>query len=172
MDLSRRFVDLYPELGRAMVRAWTNLEQGRLMQSYGNSDWAYVRARRNRPASFVNVLTVLLFAPNSCASRGQGLSVCYGFPEVQGSLGDVTFDVSGGFTLGSTFYTPEAFGSYRTGDPILKHERRHSDWYAIMGPENFIREYNREYQTYGPCNFLEYAAGFAAGQYSCPGGLA
>lgn len=71
--------------------------------------------------------------------------------------------VTGGFTVGDTFLG--AFGTDVKDPRLLSHERRHSDWYAIMGFENFFSRYMDESTTVGRCGFLEYAAGWEAGNY-------
>lgn len=72
------------------------------------------------------------------------------------------------FTVGDIFLEGNSASTLTPEDheALLNHERRHSDWYAIMGGCNFIERYALESRTYGSCGFLEFAAEWRSGGYS------
>ncbi len=173
IEILSNYIQNNPEYGRDPLRAWTDYEESAILgHDVSLGGWNETRAERNyavTKAAAAIALPLLLLSGGSCDSRGAaGLRVCYDVPAIKLSIGGLMIDTSGGLTVGDIYLDPDD----KASAPTLAHERRHSDWYAIMGPEEFIAEYLRE-RAADPrgqgCVFLEYAAGYQAGGYEhCP----
>jgi RHS repeat-associated protein len=177
IDAAWTYIQANPEYGRDLVRAWSRYEKERMGATIGDGSWNPIRHERNESIEAVFALGTEFLERKSedlgsgCQARGaNGLTVC---DNAFSSPQDVEIPLigvkirSGGVTIGDTFYA--AVGTDATDEALLHHERRHSDWYAIMGGFNFVKEYIDESVTTGPCNFLEYAAGWKSGGYKGPG---
>jgi hypothetical protein len=166
------FIQAHPEDGRDLIRDWTRYEKEQLGATIGDGSWNAIRHERNHGIEVL--LSPFLAAARirsenlagGCRLRGpNGLQVCpSALPPIENvEILGFTINIIGGLTVGDYYLSSD--GNEVT-QRLLHHERRHSDWYAVMGAGSFMAEYAVESRTVGPCNFLEYAAGWRSGRYS------
>lgn len=165
IDTAWTYIQAHPRHDRDLIRAWTRYEKERLGATIGDGSWNAIRQERNHGIDVLAFPFVVRSERRGrgCEPRGSnGLVVCYSaLPPIESvPIAGFTINITGGFTVGDVFL---AVDDVKVTERLLHHERRHSDWYAIMGGLSFIAEYAIESRTVGPCNFLEYAAGWRSG---------